>query len=254
MPDIDIPNNKNSGLIGDIKQHRTEVIFGGIGLLVTVFLYLKSHGSSGSASSGTGNLNTSGSTTVSTDMLSSAMQQMSQQEQSDINGLAAQLGALASKINGSGSGSQTGQTTGGNGNQNPPSGNSSSSSGFGNGPMNPPVVSNNPPPNPALTARNLIGDNTITSFFKNLGLPNWVGLLYVGQKYNLPWQPGEPAPPGSANIVNFQNWMVQNGLGQYNNGQFSYVTTNDPNSQTCYAVNCATVPAPLQNIINQAYK
>lgn len=220
---------RGAGLMQDLRAHKVEVIIGGTAILVTVLLYLRSRGTSGApapaAGATPGNLATGGSTSVSTDMLAAAMQQLSSQEQQDVQGIYSQLGSLVGTGAGAGSGSGS-QTTP------PPSGGSSGSSGgTGNTPSNPPVVQSNTGISPALAARNAIGDTNIISTFQQFGLPSWIGLQYVAQNFSLPSNPSQLA-----------TWLDAQGYRNPTTGAFTPV------------VSSGTVPATVQAELNAAYQ
>lgn len=196
-------------LVDDIKDHKAEVIIGSAAVVATIGVFLKSRSASGAGTATpaaqSGNLATGGSTSVSTDQLASAMQQLSSQEQQDIQSIESQLGSLVN-LNGSGSGTGTGNGSGngpgggGGGTTTPPpsntgtgsagGGTSTTGSGYGNGPSNPPVVTNNPPTLWGTTwlQQNLNAWNSFISGGLVEGAkisPGWAA-LYVAQNHALP--------------------------------------------------------------------
>ena len=245
---------KGPGLVADFKQHRLEVILGGTALLVTVMLYVRSRSGSSasgspapvsSGSGGAGNLSTTGSTSVSTDMLAQAMQVLSGKETTDMQTIQAQLAALGQTVGGLGHNGGTGSAgssngggtvgagSGGNGNglpigSNPgviPSGSNNPGSGLGG-----PVQTNGGAYSNALAARNGIGDSAIVAYFSQFKLPSWVGLQYVAQNFALP-----------SSAAQLTTWLNNQGYRDPSTGTFTSI------------VSSGTVPTSVQAQLNAAY-
>lgn len=248
------PTRAGSGLMADIKAHKVEVIIGGATLLVTLFFITR--GQKGSANptassggTGTGNLSTTGSTSVSTDMLASALQQVSGQEQTDFQTLQQQLAAFGQSLGGFGSGASGSNGAGGlgsgsgsgsgngNGSGFPSGGNVPGGTGYpGSGPV---VQGNGNAITNALQARNKIGDTNIIQFFSNLSLPSWIGLQYVAENFALPWTPG--STPTSGQLSSFNNWLDSHGYRNASTNSFTSL------------VSSGTVPGNVQSELNAAY-
>ena len=235
------------GFVEDLKKHRVEVLLSGAGIVVVLVLYIRSKGSSGAAAI-PANANASGlmtgaaPTSVSTDMLASAMQAQQQsfqtalqQEQQSILQQVQQALQAAQQGN---LGSQQGGATGGQG-----SGSSSGSSGYpGNTSSNPPVTQ---PPNtgsglyPPYPAAFRPSASQVANVFAQYKLPQWVGALYVA--HNAWPQSGAPT---SQQISAFLNSV---GLA---NGQ-GFVESPNPTGPNCWGVNCGYIPpqaaATIQN-------
>lgn len=97
----------------------------------------------------------------------------------------------------------------------------------------PPVVGSNNGQNainPALQARNSLGDNAIIAYFAQFKLPSWIGLQYVAENYGLP-----------TSIQALNDWLDAHGYRDAQAGTFTAV------------VSSASVPANVQAEINQAY-
>lgn len=97
----------------------------------------------------------------------------------------------------------------------------------------PPIVGSNNGHNainPALQARQSLGDNAIVAYFAQFKLPSWIGLQYVAENFGLP-----------ANITDLNNWLDSHGYRDASSGTFTAT------------VSTATVPANVQAEINQAY-